>query len=112
MMGCVSSFAQQVAEVKKGDQAPFTGVLFGPKEDMELRKQILEREYLLKENELIKKQSELLQQRTELWKKQSEDLSKELVDSQNDSFWKKAAFFALGSVATIGMAFAVRGATK
>jgi cell shape-determining protein MreC len=102
----------QVAEVKKGEPAPFTGILLGPNEDMSLRKQVLERDYFEKENELLKSENKILQERTDLWKKQSEELSKQLLESQDDSFWKKAAFFGLGALATVGLAYAVRGATK
>jgi hypothetical protein len=91
----------QVAEIKEGDPAPFTGILFGPEEDMKLRKQVLERDFFEKQNELLKSENKILQDRTDLWKKQSEELSTQLVESQNDSFWKKAAFFGLGALATV-----------
>jgi hypothetical protein len=105
------SFAQ-VADVKKGEPAPFTGVLFSPEASQDLKKRVETGEIDSEKVRLLNEQNKILQERVDLWMKQSDALSKRVVEMQDDSFWKKSAYFGLGAVVTVVMAFAVKGAVR
>jgi len=104
--------AEGPTDLKKGDQAPYAGTLFSTEDEKKLRQMREDSEYFKKKAELLSIDNKFLEDKSSLWMNQSKELSKQLVSSQNDSFWKKAAFFALGVAATVGAAYAVKGATK
>lgn len=101
-----------VSELKQGQPAPFPGILFGYDEELKIRKDVQKLEIFQERVTLLETENDLLSKKVKLWMDQSESLSKTVVQSYNDSFWKKAGFFALGTLATIGVAYAVKGATK
>jgi hypothetical protein len=111
VLGGSPSYADPV-DLNKGQPAPFTGILFTPEDDKKLRDMYIEKEALEKKFTYIQEDNKLLLDKSKLWQDQSEVLSKRLVEAQNDSFWKKSMFFALGVIATVGAAYAVKGATR
>lgn len=107
-----ASYAEPPTELIKGQTAPFTGILFSKDDELKLRDINEEKISLERRLKWTQDDNTLLGSERDLWRTSSENLSKTLVDSQNDSFWKKSAYFALGVLATVGAAYAVKGATR
>lgn len=118
----ISSIAQAcnpVLHIDKGTPAPCEGFIFSLDKEQEIRKQLEEYKTLKFINanlELIIKlkdsQIDILGQQVTLWQDQSTRLSKQVIESQDKSFWRSALYFGLGALVTTGLAFAVNKATK
>lgn len=112
------SFAQ-VQHLDKGQAAPFEGYIFSLEAERANRKSLLDLDVYkaLDESnkrmlELRVQENQILTQQYNLWKTQSESLSKQLVESNNNSFWKSLLYFSLGALVTTGIAFGVTRATR
>ena len=111
--------AAQVKYVEKGEPAPYTGYLFTPEKELEVRQANEALKYFkladetntriikLKDDELV-----LVRQQADIWKNQSDALSKELQEQKNSGFWKQTLYFGLGALLTTALAFGVNKATK
>lgn len=109
----------QVKYVEKGEPAPFTGYLFTPEKEGEVRQDVESLKYykLLDESNqriiaLKDKELAAVNANYAIWQKQSEQLSKELEDAKSNSFWRQTLYFGLGALLTTGLAFAVNKSTK
>jgi len=100
------------AALKKGDPAPFDGVIFTTEEEKNLRNIAIDKEYYEKLLPVVRSENQLLEEKVKVWMKQSQELAETNAKLQNDSFWKKAAMFAGGAAVTVLLTFAVKGATK
>lgn len=99
-------------ELKKGQPAPFSGVLFTDEDEQKLRIIYLNNDFLTQKDTLLEDQNATLQKQVTLWNGQATTNAQQLAEAQSDTFWKKAAFFALGMVATIGAGLALKAAAK
>lgn len=109
----------QVKYIEKGEQAPYTGYLFTPEKEAEVRQSVEALKYFklvdetntriikLKDDELA-----LVRQQTDIWRTQSDALSKELQEQKNSGFWRQTLYFGLGALLTTALAFGVNKATK
>ena len=109
----------QVKYLEKGEAAPYTGYLFTPEKETEVRQGAEALKYFklvdetngriikLKDDELV-----LVRQQSDIWRTQSEALSKELQGQKNTGFWKQTLYFGLGALLTTALAFGVNKATK
>ena len=109
----------QVQYLEKGQAAPYTGYLFTPEKESEVRQtnealklfklvdESNQRIIGLKDQELA-----LVNSQSKIWRDQSEQLSKELQEQKNSSFWKQTLYFGLGALLTTALAFGVNQATK
>lgn len=104
LIGPASSDSPQVIELKQGSSAPFSGILFGYKEEASIRKDSELLPIVQKRVDLYQDEITALQGQVDLWKTQAQSDAKIAVERTNDSFWKNAAFFALGVLAT-GLSF-------
>lgn len=109
----------QVQYIEKNTPAPYSGFLFTVEAERANRKSLLDLDVYKQLDESNKRMLELRIQENKvltdqytLWKTQSESLSKQLVDANNNSFWKSLLYFGLGCVVTTGLAFAVTRATR
>jgi len=102
---CVNiALADQVKVIKKGDPAPFDGVLFTKELEKEIRNNLSiadDRIKLLnKINDLNNRVIEILSNRLELYQKKSLELSDINSKIENTTFIKNAGYFLAGAVIT------------
>lgn len=109
----------QVKYIEKGEQAPYSGFLFTPEKEAEVRQNTESLKYykLVDESnkrlfELQAKELQYTQEQANLWRSQSGELSRQLEDQRNSSFWKQTLYFGLGALVTTALAFGVNQATK
>lgn len=96
----------------QGQPAPFSGLLFDPKEADALHDQILDLKLVKKQNELLTQESALLMQQNELSSKHIDSLSKQLVSSKSGDILSNAAYFLVGVACASLAVFAVNKASK
>jgi hypothetical protein len=108
-----------VLRIKAGEKSPCEGYIFSIDKELETRLKLEE----LKTSKVVSDskdkiinlkdiQISLLERQVTIWQDQSNDLSKQLVEKENSSFWKQTAYFMLGAALTTGLAFAVNQSTK
>lgn len=109
----------QVKYLEKGEPAPYTGFLFTPEKEQEVRQanealkyfklvdETNQRIIKLKDDELA-----LIKDQGAIWRNQADALSKQLQEEKNSSFWRNTLYFGLGAVLTTALAFGVNQATK
>lgn len=109
----------QVEYLEKGKAAPFTGYLFTPEKEAEVRKanEDLKLYKLIEDNnskilKLKEDQLVVVKEQANLWQTQSERLSKQLVDAENRAFWRNTLYFGLGALITTSIVFGVNQASK
>lgn len=109
----------QVQYLDKGIPAPYSGFLFTPEAEKANRLRLLERDYFeqldVQNKHLIElqvAQTAIVQQQVDLWKGQSENLSKQLTEMKDNSFWKSLLYFGLGCILTTAVVFGVNKASK
>lgn len=109
----------QVKYLEKGEQAPFTGYLFTPEKESEVRQNNESLKYykLLDESnqriiQMKDQELSIVRDQGALWQTQSQNLSKQLEDAKSGSFWKQTLYFGLGALITTGLAFAVNQSSK
>lgn len=119
----VSNFTVQVASaedgavsIRKGDLAPFAGVLLTNDKANELNNGLNERDQykLLNESytktiKLYRDNEELYQSKVNLLLTQNDSLSKSLYDARETTAWERFGWFALG---VVGTSLAVYGVKK
>jgi lipopolysaccharide export LptBFGC system permease protein LptF len=98
----INSYAEMTI-LKKGDTAPFEGVLVDAPQMKEFRQINEDKKNLELQNLKLKDLALINEERVELYRVQSELLNKELSKAETRSFWKSIGYFALGVVVT-GMA--------
>lgn len=109
----------QVKHLNKNDKAPFSGYLFSPDKEAEVRKTNEDYKTLVlvdQNNQKLFKlkddQIGIMDKQITLWRTQSQDLSKQLVERENSSFWKQTLFFGLGAIVTTAIVYGVNKASK
>jgi len=113
------SNADQVVQLNQNDKAPFAGLLFDQEKANNVKIGLIERDLykeimasqsrsidLLKENEVYS------ENKVKMLLDQNDKLSQSLRSSQSMTTWERIGFFALGVLATVGAAYAVRSATR
>lgn len=102
----------QVKYIEKDTPAPYTGFLFTPEKEQQIRLTLIEHDFLKLELEVYKDTNKLLQERANLWQKQSTELANELVKKERLTFWQNTLYFGLGAILTgvlaVGVSRAVR----
>lgn len=104
--------AQDAVPLKKGEYAPFSGVLFTNEKANELRLTDLKLQESQEVIKLLDERSRLQEQRLELRDKQIDSLSKRVVENSDSAFLTKLGMFILGALVTTGIAIGVNRATK
>lgn len=114
-----TSLFAQVLYVSKGDPAPYNGYIFTLGAELDNRKKLedLKTLVLVEANDkkiIDMKDLYITESNTEMniWKTQAQDLSKQLAEQSNSSFWHSVLYFGLGVVASTAMAFAVSRASR
>lgn len=93
------SYAELIP-LKKGDTAPYNGILVDAPQMKEFRQINEEKKLLELENLKLKDLSLINDQKVGLYRNQTEALSKELVRSERKAFWQSVGTFALGVIVT------------
>jgi hypothetical protein len=97
-------FAQNVKVLKKGEMAPFDGVLFTKELEKDIREDVekLKRrnEVLIKINEINEKEIEIVTKRLSLYQEKSRELADREVKAERSEFIKNALYFLSGAVIT------------
>lgn len=108
-----------VAYVERGNPAPFTGFLFSPDQEKQLRLTDQKLEFCTEKTNLLKEsletQNEVIKfsnQRVELYKTQSDNLAKQVTEIKDDSFWKNSLYFLVGATLTGLVAYGYSRATR
>lgn len=98
------ALADQVKVLKKGDPAPFDGVLFTKELEKEIRNNLSiadDRIKLLNNiNDLSNKEIEVISKRLELYQKKSLELSELNSKMEDTTFIKNAGYFLAGAIIT------------
>lgn len=102
-----NTLAQDVITVKKGDIVPFDGVLFTKEKEMQVRKEVLEKDFLQKKNSLLEElgkvqtdQLEIANKRVDLYQKRVQEMADREVRSENREFLRSALYFTAGAILT------------
>jgi hypothetical protein len=110
-----SSFAQEVVELKAGDKAPFTGLLFTPTKAESIRQELITKDELEKTNESLKKTIELQDLNLKLRSEQVTALLEQndvLIRHKTTSDLEKLGYAALGILGTSLAIFAAARIVK
>ena len=116
-LGCVNPATQ----LKKGEEAPCTGILFSPEKEKEVRIKIQEHEVLEEQIRLQKVKIELLlsneeylnkiykleAEKAELWRIRAEESTEKLMSSAQNRGKRDWLFLITGVVLTVGAGYAV-----
>lgn len=104
-----ASCPNKIMELKKGEPAPCSGLLFSPKASEEVDNKLEELEYnkklvtkLLQRQGLTDKYIDTVEKRLQLYMNQSYTLAQELNRKENEDKWQKALYFTLGIAAFYG----------
>jgi len=96
--------ASEVKVLKKGESAPFDGVLFTKEMEKSIRMdiQLSEKkvETLNKLNELNEKEIEILSKRLEIHQNKNREFADREVEYENSTFWKHTLYFISGALIT------------
>jgi hypothetical protein len=100
-----NAFSQEVVTVKKGDVVPFDGVLFTKERELQIRKEVLEKDFLVKKNLLLEELGKLQQteidianKRVDVYQKRTQEMADREVRQENTDFWKSAFYFTAGAL--------------
>jgi len=116
--GCQKS----VSYLKTNDPSPCTGYLFSPEKELEVRIKIQDYDFLLQEIALKDKQIDSLNKynlnlesinaskdkQITLWQDKAVDSTEKLIASESSRGWRDAGFFALGILAVVLGAYAIK----
>jgi hypothetical protein len=109
----------QVVSVKKGDPSPYDGYLFSIEAEAKNRKMLLDLDVYKALDEsnrrmldLKTKENQVLTEQYNLWKTQSDSLSKQVIESQDKSFWRSLLYFGAGVLATTAIVYGVNQASR
>jgi len=95
-----SVLANDMVILKKGDQAPFDGILSNQEQMAKFRKTDEQNKLLEQQNIKLKDLADISDQRIELYKQEVKTVREDLSSSQRKTFWSSVGFFALGAVIT------------
>lgn len=114
-VGCLA----QVTYLKKDQPSPSEGYLFTLDAELQNRMKLEQLKTLLivqdNDQQILALKDQYIKDsdnQVTLWKAQSQDLSKQLIEQQNTTFWHSILYFGLGVVSATAMAFAVSRATR
>ena len=100
-----NAVSQDVVTVKKGDTVPFDGVLFTKERELQIRKEVLEKDFLLKKNALLeelgklqKDEIDVVNKRIDVYQKRTQEMADREVRQENLDFWKSAFYFTAGAL--------------
>lgn len=103
----LNAIAQDVVTVKKGDAVPFDGVLFTKEKELEVRKEVLEKDFLQKKASLLeelgkvqKEELDISNKRIEIYQARAQEMADREVKSESREFLKNALYFTAGAVLT------------
>jgi len=89
-----------MAALKKGDSAPFDGIISDAAQMKEFRQINEEKKLLELQNLKLKDLSAVQDERVELYKRQASSLNDEIGKAESRSFWKSIGYFTLGVLVT------------
>jgi hypothetical protein len=114
----LTAYADDVKYVKQGDIVPYTGYLFSPDKEREVR--LMDQDYkftkdlnltLTNMNKLYEENTKILEARITNKDNQIDNLNNEL-SKKSDGLLGKVGMFILGALVTTGIAYGVSRATK
>lgn len=90
-----------------GDKAPYEGYEITPAQAAKVRNQTIDLSLQQHLNSNLTQENALMGERITNAQQQNDRLSKELVETKDNSFFSKAGFFVLGSLVTGAIAYGV-----
>lgn len=106
--------AAQVVPLKKGEVAPFAGVLFDPPAEQKMRLTAEQLDYYKalsesqsKINQKLVETNQIMDDRLQLYLKQNDVLASRLTESRDSAWWERAGMFVLGAVLTGAISYGV-----
>lgn len=100
-------FAKDVLPIKKGEQAPFDGVVFTTKKAQDVRKELIEKDQLKIFNETLREQIQIKneiitnkEKQVVLLENQNTKLAEELENEKKTKTTERIIWFGLGVLAT------------
>jgi hypothetical protein len=93
-----------VKVIKKGESAPFDGVLFTRELEKDIRNDLIVYEKksaaLTRLNDINEKEIEILNKRLNLYQAKAKELAERETKAESDSFLKNATYFISGAIIT------------
>ena len=114
-----SVYAQDVIRLEQNTPAPYTGILFPEAKAIEIKNQLIEKDYqdiIIKSQarslDLFKSNEEYYNKQKDILDLQNDKLAKELYEARQTSHWEILGWFGLGVVTTSLAVFGVKQITK
>ena len=104
---CSPVYAQDTVVLHKGDIAPFDGVLLSQPKAEQVRQIKLDLDLKLVEVDILTRQNKLLMAYTATSEQHIQSLSKQVVESRDNSMLGKIGYFLLGAATTTIIAYGV-----
>lgn len=118
LFSSLTAHADDVKYLKQGETAPFTGYLFTPEKERELRLMDVDYKFvkdlnlsLTNINKVYEDNTKILEERITNKDKQIDNLTERLSE-KSDGILSKIGMFLLGAAVTTGIAYGVAKATK
>jgi polyhydroxyalkanoate synthesis regulator phasin len=114
-----SVLASDPTLLHKGDLSPNEGWLFSRELEADNRQRLMDADILKQldaSNQRVIQyhiqEKDILKQQADLWHGQADNLSKQLVQAEDRSFWRNSMFFVLGALITTAITFGVNKASR
>jgi hypothetical protein len=108
-----------VAQLSKGQAAPFDGLLLSNDKAKTIKQELLDKDQLdainaslNKSLDLYKSNEQIYTDKVNILSSQNTDLAKSLNDARTTSNWEKALWFSIGFLVPMAAFYGIRSTTK
>lgn len=115
----INCFAEDISYLKKGEVAPFDGVLFSKEKELQLRQLKYDKDATQTQNKIMQqiidqqeKEINIQSKRIEVYQNQANVLAKDITDYKTNRFWQNTVYFIAGVAITGLVTYGVLQTTR